>query len=37
LRLQVAQLALKGAEQILQKEVNANVHAQLLEQLQAQL
>jgi F-type H+-transporting ATPase subunit b len=37
LREQVAALAVKGAEQILRKEVNADVHAQLLGQLKAQL
>jgi F-type H+-transporting ATPase subunit b len=37
LREQVAALAVKGAEQILRKEVNVDVHAQLLGQLKAQL
>jgi F-type H+-transporting ATPase subunit b len=37
LREQVAVLAVKGAEQILRKEVNAGVHAELLGQLKAQL
>jgi F-type H+-transporting ATPase subunit b len=37
LREQVAALAVKGAEQILRKEVNASVHADLLGQLKAQL
>jgi len=37
LREQVAVLAVKGAEQILRKEVNAGVHAELLRDLQAQL
>ena len=37
LREQVAALAVKGAEQILRKEVNAGVHAQLLTQLKAEL
>lgn len=37
LRDQVAALAVKGAEQILRKEVNAGVHASLLAQLKAEL
>ena len=37
LRGQVAGLAVKGAEQILQREVNATVHAQLLGRLKAEL
>ena len=37
LREQVAALAVKGAEQILRKEVNPNVHADLLGQLKAEL
>jgi F-type H+-transporting ATPase subunit b len=37
LREQVAALAVKGAEQILRKEVNAGVHADLLKQLQTEL
>jgi F-type H+-transporting ATPase subunit b len=37
LRDQVAALAVKGAEQILRKEVNAGVHADLLNQLKGQL
>ena len=37
LRGDVAVLAVKGAEQILQREVDASTHAQLLEQLKAQL
>jgi len=37
LREQVAALAVKGAEQILRKEVNAGVHAELLNRLQAEL
>jgi len=37
LRDQVAVLAVKGAEQILRKEVNANVHAELLGRLKAEL
>ena len=37
LRDQVAALAVKGAEQILRKEVNAGVHADLLNQLKAEL
>jgi F-type H+-transporting ATPase subunit b len=37
LRDQVAALAVKGAEQILRREVNASVHADLLNQLKAQL
>jgi len=37
LRDQVASLAVKGAEQILRREVDANVHAQLLGQLKAEL
>ena len=37
LREQVAALAVKGAEQILRKEVNADVHAGLLAQLKTEL
>jgi F-type H+-transporting ATPase subunit b len=37
LRDQVAALAVAGAEQILKREVNAKVHAELLEQLKAKL
>ena len=37
LRDAVAQLAVKGAEEILRREVNAQVHAELLGQLKAQL
>jgi F-type H+-transporting ATPase subunit b len=37
LRDQVAVLAVAGAEQILKREVNAQVHAQLLDQLKARL
>ena len=37
LRDQVAMLAVKGAEQILQREVNAGVHAELLNRLQTEL
>ena len=37
LREQVAALAVKGAEQILRKEVNAGVHADLLARLQTEL
>ena len=37
LRDQVAALAVKGAEQILRKEVNAGVHAALLAQLKTEL
>jgi F-type H+-transporting ATPase subunit b len=37
LREQVAALAVKGAEQILRKEVNAGVHAALLSQLKTEL
>ncbi len=37
LREQVAVLAVKGAEQILRREVNAGVHAELLSRLQAEL
>ena len=37
LREQVAVLAVKGAEQILRKEVNAGVHAELLNRLQTEL
>jgi F-type H+-transporting ATPase subunit b len=37
LREQVAALAVKGAEQILRKEVNANVHADLLTRLKTEL
>ena len=37
LRDEVASLAVKGAEQILRKEVNASVHADLLNRLKAEL
>jgi F-type H+-transporting ATPase subunit b len=37
LREQVAALAVKGAEQILRKEVNADVHADLLSRLKTEL
>ena len=37
LREQVAALAVKGAEQILRREVNAGVHAELLNRLQTEL
>ncbi|MFN9709078.1 MAG: F0F1 ATP synthase subunit B [Burkholderiales bacterium] len=37
LRVEVAQLAVKGAEQILKREVNASVHADLLQRLQTEL
>lgn len=37
LREQVATLAVKGAQQILQREVNAGVHAELLARLQTEL
>ena len=37
LRYQVATLAVKGAEQILKREVNAQVHSDLLNQLKAEL
>ena len=37
LRGQVAALAVKGAEQILRREVNAGVHAELLTRLQTEL
>jgi F-type H+-transporting ATPase subunit b len=37
LRDQVAALAVKGAEQILQREVNAGVHAELLTRLKTEL
>ncbi|MBK1780737.1 F0F1 ATP synthase subunit B [Advenella sp. WQ 585] len=37
LREEVASLAVKGAEKILQREVNAKTHAELLNQLKAQL
>jgi F-type H+-transporting ATPase subunit b len=37
LREQVAVLAVKGAEQILRKEVNAGVHADLLQRLKTEL
>ena len=37
LRAEVSALAVKGAEQILRKEINASVHADLLERLQAEL
>jgi F-type H+-transporting ATPase subunit b len=37
LREQVAALAVKGAEQILKREVNAGVHADLLNRLKTEL
>ncbi len=37
LRADVASLAIKGAEQILKREVDAKAHAELLDQLKAQL
>lgn len=37
LREQVAVLAVKGAEQILRREVNASVHAELLQRLKTEL
>ncbi len=37
LRLEVAALAVKGAEQILRREVNPQAHADLLDQLKGQL
>ena len=37
LREQVAALAVKGAEQILRREVNAGVHAELLTRLKTEL
>ena len=37
LREQVAALAVKGAEQILRREVDAGVHADLLKRLQVEL
>ena len=37
LRDQVAVLAVKGAEQILRKELNAGVHADLLNRLKTEL
>ena len=37
LRAEVAALAVKGAEQILQREVNASVHAELLGRLKTEL
>jgi len=37
LRADVAVLAIKGAEQILRREVDAKAHAELLDQLKAQL
>ena len=37
LREQVAQLAVAGAEKILRKEINAQVHADLLKQLKSEL
>ncbi len=37
LRAQVAGLAVKGAEQILRREVNPTVHAELLDRLKAEL
>ena len=37
LRAEVATLAVKGAEQILKREINAQAHAELLNQLKAEL
>ena len=37
LREQVAVLAVRGAEQILRREVNAGVHAELLTRLKSEL
>ena len=37
LRDQVAQLAIAGAEQILKREVNADIHKDMLDQLKAKL
>lgn len=37
LRIQVATLAVKGAEQILKREINASAHADLLDRLKAEL
>lgn len=37
LRAEVSALAVKGAEQILRKEINASVHADLLDRLKAEL
>ena len=37
LRAQVANLAVKGAEQILRKEINPTAHAELLDRLKAEL
>lgn len=37
LRAEVSALAVKGAEQILRKEINASAHAELLERLKAEL
>ena len=37
LREQVAQLAVSGAEKILRREVDARAHAQMLDELKAQL
>lgn len=37
LRAEVAALAIKGAEQILRKEINASNHAQLLDSIKAEL
>jgi F-type H+-transporting ATPase subunit b len=37
LRAEVAMLAVKGAEQILRKEVNAQVHSDLLTRLKSEL
>ena len=37
LREQVAALAVKGAEQILRKEINAGVHVELLDRLKTEL
>ena len=37
LRAEVANLAVKGAEQILKREINADAHAELLNKLSAEL
>jgi F-type H+-transporting ATPase subunit b len=37
LRAQVADLAVKGAEQILKREVNATAHAEMLQRLAVEL
>ena len=37
LRVEVSALAVKGAEQILKREINASAHADLLNQLKAEL